>query len=86
MSGSSLDGLDLVYAEFHHLKGRWTYKTLGAVVTEFSAHWVNRLQRLSQTDAKNLWQAHSEFGRYLGEQVSHFIAQNALSGKVDFIA
>lgn len=86
MSGSSLDGLDIVYAEFHYLKSRWTYQILCAEVAEFPTHWINRLQKLSEGDAKSLWRTHSDFGRYLGEQVNHFIAKNVLFGKVDFIA
>lgn len=86
MSGSSLDGLDIVYTEFHFLNGQWTFKILNTEVAELPAQWITRLKELPEAAAKTLWQAHSHFGGYLGEQVNKFIAQNTLTGQIDFIA
>ncbi|MBM3413110.1 MAG: anhydro-N-acetylmuramic acid kinase, partial [Bacteroidetes bacterium] len=43
MSGSSLDGLDLVFAHFHEHGGQWSFEIEAAACYKYSTEWENRL-------------------------------------------
>lgn len=44
MSGSSLDGLDIVFAEYEEYGGKWQYNILAADCYAYSEQWMNRLK------------------------------------------
>ena len=43
MSGTSIDGLDLVYVNFEK-KEKWNYKILHSVTYEYSKEWSDKLK------------------------------------------
>ncbi len=86
MSGSSLDGLDIVYAEIHENGGKWSYEILHADCYPYSAEWVDKLKNAISLDALNYQLLHTDYGHYLGEQVNRFIDAHQLHYKVALVA
>jgi anhydro-N-acetylmuramic acid kinase len=86
MSGSSLDGLDIAFVEFHESAGKWTYEIIAADCYPYSAEWTKRLRGAIQLNALDYQLLHAEYGHYIGEQVNAFIAQHNLQYKVQLIA
>lgn len=86
MSGSSLDGLDIVFAELTEVRGQWTYNILAADCLPYSPEWLNKLSTATSLSAQDYLLLHSAYGHYLGEQVNTFIHQHQLDHQVHFIA
>jgi anhydro-N-acetylmuramic acid kinase len=70
MSGSSLDGLDIAFVEFHETAGKWTYEIKAADCQPYSEEWVKRLRGAIQLNALDYQLLHTEYGHYIGEQVN----------------
>lgn len=86
MSGSSLDGLDIAFVEFHENAGRWTHEILQADCYPYPADWVNRLKNATSLSALDYQLLHIDYGHYLGQQVNRFIEQHQLHYKVALVA
>lgn len=86
MSGSSLDGLDIVFAEFQHQGGQWSYEILETDCYTYSGEWTGKLQQAIHLGAKEYLLLHAEYGHYLGQQVNQFIDAHRLHYKVAVIA
>ncbi len=86
MSGSSLDGLDIVFAEFTEQAGKWSYDIKAADCYPFEDEWKEKLQSATSLSAYDYLLLHTSFGRYLGEQVNKFIDAHHLQHQVQIIA
>ncbi len=86
MSGSSLDGLDIVFVEFHENGGKWSYEIINADCHPYPEQWMNRLKNATTLNAMEYQLLHAEYGHYLGQQVNSFIESNGLQYKVALIA
>ncbi len=86
MSGSSLDGLDIVCAEFREQGGKWTYEITAAECYPYSAKWKQRLQEAIHLSARDYLLLHSEYGHYTGKEVLRFIEKHQLDYKVSLVA
>jgi anhydro-N-acetylmuramic acid kinase len=86
MSGSSLDGLDLVFAEFHEGAGTWSWEIKAAACYPYPAEWTERLRTATELSARDYQLLHTAYGRYLGEQVARFIEENGLQYQVALVA
>jgi anhydro-N-acetylmuramic acid kinase len=86
MSGSSLDGLDIAFAEFHENAGKWNYEILQADCYPYSEEWIVRLKNATTLTALDYQLLHTGYGHYLGQQVNKFIEANELQYKVALIA
>jgi len=86
MSGSSLDGLDIVFAELHVNANNWNFEILAADCYEYDAAWKEKLQAATSLNALDYQLLHTEYGHYLGAQVNKFIEANELHYKVGLIA
>ncbi|PKF74053.1 anhydro-N-acetylmuramic acid kinase [Chryseobacterium sp. PMSZPI] len=84
MSGTSLDGLDICFAEFEKLD-QWTFQILKAETLPYSNVWENKLRHSIHLSAEELLELHTEYGFYLGEQVTDFIQKHRLDN-IDLIA
>jgi anhydro-N-acetylmuramic acid kinase len=85
MSGSSLDGLDMVCCDLTcDETGRWTYVILHADCLAYDAEFVARLRDAHHADGRALWKLHVDFGRLCGRAVRDFIARNYIQD-VDYI-
>ncbi|MDO3693662.1 anhydro-N-acetylmuramic acid kinase [Wenyingzhuangia sp. chi5] len=84
MSGTSLDGVDLVYAEFSGVK---KFKILEAETIPYSEYWRLRLKNIASYPRghKELKSLDVELGRYFGELLLSFINRHKIK-KVDLIA
>jgi anhydro-N-acetylmuramic acid kinase len=86
MSGSSLDGLDIVFAEFYENAGNWNFEIKAANCYEYSNEWKARLQNATSLSALDYQLLHTEYGHYLGREINRFIEENNLHYQVGLIA
>lgn len=85
MSGSSLDGLDIVFAEFLENGGQWSFEMLEAGCQPYPEDWKTRLSGATGLSARDYLLLHSEYGHFTGQQVNAFIDQYNLHYKVAVI-
>ena len=71
MSGTSLDGLDLVACRFTNDQS-WKFETLKAVTIPYSHKWVSKLSTADELNALDFVLLHNEFGKFIGKQVADF--------------
>lgn len=86
MSGSSLDGLDVVFAELEETGGKWSYIIKAADCYEYDEQWQHALQHATTLNAYDYLLLHTAYGHYIAEKVSEFIEQHHLHHKVQLIA
>lgn len=84
MSGTSLDGLDLVCVDFFQ-SDKIEYKIIAANTYSYSDEWQQKLKAAFHFNATKIEQIHSDYGIFLGDQVNRFIRVYDLSN-VDFVA
>ena len=79
MSGSSLDGLDIVCVDFScvgkYPNEKWTFHILHAETVPYSTDWIKRLSTANELDARSYLLLHTSYGHYLGRCVKHFIVK-----------
>ncbi|MBC9933914.1 anhydro-N-acetylmuramic acid kinase [Chitinophaga qingshengii] len=86
MSGSSLDGLDIVFAELTEIRGQWTYVIKASESLPYEPEWVERLAAATTLPAREYLLLHTAYGHYAGQRILSFIEKNELDHKVHFIA
>src|SRR5262245_61972859 len=86
MSGSSLDGLDIAFVEFHENGGKWKYEILEAECYPYPEEWTKKLKNAVSLNALDYQLLHTDYGHYLGQQVNKFIEEKGLQYKVALIA
>ena len=86
MSGSSLDGLDIVFAELTEVRGQWTYTIETAECIAYTEEWHQKLVNATSLPAYDYQLLHAAYGKYLGEQVNTFIEKYNLHHRVQLIA
>lgn len=86
MSGSSLDGIDLVYCTFEYDEGQWSYAIVQSEFIPYPHKWKLRLRNLVLQNAITYIKTHTFYGHYIGEVIQDFVKKYELEGKVDFIA
>ena len=83
MSGTSLDGLDIVKCIFKKEK-KWSYTVEKYETIEYSVFWEEKLKNLHKKDKKEITKCGIEYGKYLGVKVNEFLKKNNL--KTDYIS
>lgn len=86
MSGSSLDGLDIVFAEFQESAGKWTWQIQKAACLPYEKEWSERLLAAPTLSARDYLRLHADYGHYLGQLVNQFIEDNGLQFQVAVVA
>ena len=86
MSGSSLDGLDIAFAEFQENAGKWNYEIREADCYSYSADWIEKLRSATSLNSLDYQLLHVEYGHYIGEQINNFIEHNKLHYQVALIS
>jgi anhydro-N-acetylmuramic acid kinase len=86
MSGSSLDGLDIVLAELEESGGKWSYTIRAAACYAYTPEWESRLREATSLNAYDYLLLHSAYGRYIGEAVNRFIEEHQLHHQVQLVA
>jgi len=84
MSGTSLDGVDLVYVTFSQTKN-YSFKIKHSKTISYSKKWIDKLKAAFYFNEAQLKNLDLEYGDYLSELILDFIQQNNIK-KIDFIA
>ena len=79
MSGSSLDGLDIVFCELTETQNKWTYKIIAADCYEYETEWLNKLKTAETLSAQDFLILDAEYGKYIGEKINYFISQKNIN-------
>ena len=86
MSGSSLDGLDIAFAELQENAGKWSYDIIQSDCYPYSDEWIPRLKEATSLPALDYQLLHVDYGHYIGQQVNRFIDSHQLHYKVALVA
>lgn len=86
MSGSSLDGLDIAFAEFEETGGKWSFVIKAANCKPYNSEWKHKLQFATELLAYDYLLLHARYGKYIGEQVNEFIEEFNLHHQVQLIS
>lgn len=73
MSGTSLDGLDLVACRFTFDK-KWNFEVLKANTVSYSHKWVHRLSEIEELTPLEFVFLHDDYGKFTGKQIAEFCA------------
>jgi anhydro-N-acetylmuramic acid kinase len=85
MSGSSLDGLDIVFSEFQEVSGKWEYSIRAAECFPYEREWEQKLQKATGLSALDYQLLHTDFGHYIGKTINRFIEKHHLQYQVQLI-
>lgn len=85
MSGSSLDGLDICFAELTETGGAWSYEIQCAACKEYEPEWTEKLKNAIALPAKDYQLLHTAYGHYLGNAVNDFIDEFGLHHRAGLI-
>jgi anhydro-N-acetylmuramic acid kinase len=84
MSGTSLDGIDLVYIKF--LKNKHTsFDILHSETIAYAKEWKEVLQQAISFSSEELFALDCTYGKYLGNTIQNFIEKYKIKN-IDFIA
>lgn len=83
MSGTSLDGIDLVYVKFEN-EGK-DFSLLNYETVSYTEEWKLLLKNGITFSKERLVKLDVDYGKFLGKTIQQFIEKNAIN-KVDFIA
>ena len=72
MSGTSVDGLDIVYVHFEK-KEKWNYKILNSTTYKYSSDWFVRLKSSLSLSKSDLVKLDQEYTLLLSKQILRFI-------------
>ncbi|MEO6638922.1 MAG: anhydro-N-acetylmuramic acid kinase, partial [Ginsengibacter sp.] len=86
MSGSSLDGLDIVFTELQEIGGKWDSKIVAADCIEYDEAWQKKLRNATEINACDYQLLNVDYGRFLGLTINEFIEANNLQLKVNLVA
>lgn len=83
MSGTSLDGIDLVFITFN-LEEKWAFKIHIAETISYSDYWFAVLRELVNEKIEKLKRIDHDYTKYLASVINTFISKNAIND-IDFI-
>jgi anhydro-N-acetylmuramic acid kinase len=86
MSGSSLDGLDIAFAEFQENAGKWSYEIKEADCYPYTDAWIKKLKTAISLNALSYQVLHVAYGHYIGQQINKFIDEKKLNYQVAIIS
>ncbi len=76
MSGTSLDGLDIVFCHFTKYPEKWKYKIISSKTVPYPPEWRSRLGNADCLNGSELVKIDQEYGTFLGHMVCDFLAEN----------
>ena len=71
MSGTSLDGLDLVACRFTFDQS-WNYEIIKTLTIPYSHKWATKLSTAAELNALDFAFLNNDFGKFIGKQVAEF--------------
>ena len=84
MSGTSLDGLDIVYVNFKHDKF-WKYEIINSKTYKYEKKWIRLLENISKEKINSIKKIDSDFTKLLSQYIIDFINKFAIR-KIDFVS
>lgn len=85
MSGTSLDGVDIVYTQIFNNDEIYNFKIVQTETIPYSKLWEEKLRSAFTSSKESILKLHIEYGNYLGELVNEFVDKYTISD-IDFIA
>ena len=86
MSGTSLDGIDVVWSKLCFNK-KWFYKIIDGKTYEYSSRWKSELQNAHKLQARDLVFLDKKLGNYIGEKINNFLNEKKIQkSQVDLIS
>ncbi len=86
MSGSSMDGLDIIFTELNENRGNWGYIIKASDCILYDGEWRNKLINAKGLDAYNYILLHTAYAKFLANCINNFIDKNNLQHQVQLIA
>lgn len=86
MSGSSLDGLDIVFVELDDSGGAWHYEVKASACIEYDDYWLGRLKSAGALGAYEYLALDAAYGKFTGNLINSFIHHHHLHHQVQLIA
>jgi len=84
MSGTSLDGVDLVYTKFDFVNS-YSFQIINSTTIPYPKKWLALLKEAFYFNKKQLQELDIVYGKYLATLILDFIKSNAIT-ELDFIA
>jgi len=84
MSGTSLDGVDLVYVTLSLQEGKWSFEMEHGQTVSYSDSWRNKLKTAIALNKEELDKLDEQYTVYLAQVITTFIQEHALE-TVDFV-
>lgn len=84
MSGTSLDGIDLLYTKFWKYD-YWKFNIIDYCTLEYSTEWVHKLKNLTNISRKKILAIDEEYTVYLAKKIESFIKEKSIRS-IDFIS
>lgn len=85
MSGTSLDGVDIVYTRISKNDNKFSFEILNALTSAYTKEWEQKLRNAFTATKSEIKALDIAYGKYLGEIVNEFISKNDIK-EIDFIA
>jgi anhydro-N-acetylmuramic acid kinase len=86
MSGTSLDGLDIVYVKIY-FDDFWKYNIIEAKTINYPLEWVDKLSNANNFSGLELIRFNKDYGCYLANEVNNFISKNNINkNEIDLIS
>lgn len=78
MSGTSLDGIDIVCCNFIANNGLWNFEVLAAEEIPYDLEWKAKLSEAFYKTDTEIQKLHFEYGEFLGDKIKAFIKNHYL--------
>lgn len=85
MSGTSMDGLDMVFCHLTEINNSWSFQIIHAHTEPYPLGWLSKLNSARGLSDSQLNSLSRNYGTYLASCVRQFISNNAI-GEFDFVA
>lgn len=85
MSGTSLDGLDIIYSQISRIDNEYKFKIGYAETISYSKRWELLLKNAFDSTKKDIDSLNIEYGDYLGDCILSFVKKFNIEN-IDFIA
>lgn len=79
MSGTSLDGIDLCYADFSFENQTWNFDIIAAETITYSSNWIKKLSQAPFLNGLELSLLNVEYGSFLAKTANTFCDKNKLT-------
>lgn len=87
MSGTSLDGVDIVLAKFKEEDNNWSFEILASKTFSYTTYWNTELKNVFHSSAQHLAMLDGHLGMYFGYLVNTFCDEFELDkSQIDLIA